>query len=90
MNYRVFETDQFTADLDEIEKHFRIVKQKLNEYVYPQLKTNPYFGKNIKKLKGFQPEMWRYRIGNYRFFYEIDRQEKIVFMLAVEHRKDCY
>jgi len=59
-------------------------------YVYPQLRDNPHFGKNIKKLKNYQPETWRYRIGAYRFFYEINTKENIVYMLAVDSRKDSY
>jgi mRNA-degrading endonuclease RelE of RelBE toxin-antitoxin system len=29
---------------------------------------------------------WRYRIGAWRFFYEIDETEKIVYLLAASHR----
>jgi mRNA interferase RelE/StbE len=89
--FKIFETDQF---LEEMKANFRgqgsRIKQKLMEYVYPQLKGNPHFGKNIKKLKNYQPETWRYRIGRYRFFYEIDDREGIVFMIAADDRKDSY
>ncbi|MFZ2655205.1 MAG: type II toxin-antitoxin system RelE/ParE family toxin [Victivallales bacterium] len=33
---------------------------------------------------------WRYRIGKYRFFFQVDSSEKIVFFLTVEKRKDAY
>ncbi len=66
------------------------VRKKLSEYVYPQLRDNPFFGKNIRKLKNYKPETWRYRIGNYRFFYEIDERERIVYMITAEARKDSY
>jgi mRNA interferase RelE/StbE len=39
--------------------------------VFPQLKEEPHFGLNIKKLKGFVPETWRYRIGKFRLIYII-------------------
>jgi mRNA interferase RelE/StbE len=89
--FRVFETDRFLQDLSEDFKGQgeKIIK-KLREYVYPQLRDNPHFGKNIKKLKNYQPETWRYRIGSYRFFYEIDTIENIVYMLAVDSRKNSY
>jgi len=35
-------------------------------------------------------ETWRYRIGSWRFFYEIDDDERIVFMLAASHRSSAY
>jgi mRNA interferase RelE/StbE len=63
---------------------------KLHGYVYPQLKKQPYFGKNIRKLKGYKPDTWRYRIRNYRFFYEINDGRKIVSMIAVEARSKSY
>ena len=37
----------------------------------------PHFGANIKKLKDFTPDTWRYRIGAWRLFYEIDEEEKV-------------
>lgn len=63
---------------------------KLQTYAYPQLRQQPYFGKNIKKLRNYSPDTWRYRIGDYRFFYTIDDRRKIVFMLAIDHRGSAY
>lgn len=89
--FKVFETNRFLKD---IEQDFRgqqeQIKRKLRNYVYPQLKQNPYFGKNIKKLKNYKPDTWRYRIGDYRFFYEVNDAEKIVFMIAVDNRQSAY
>ena len=51
-NYRIFETDEFNRQLQKF-PHQRIafIRKKLKEFVYPQLQEEPYFGKNIKKLK---------------------------------------
>lgn len=85
--FKIFETDQFLRDLSrDFEGQGERIVKKLNEYVYPQLRNNPHFGKNIKKLKNYHPETWRYRIGPYRFFYEIDDKESIIYMLAVDSR----
>ena len=89
--FRVFETDQFTADLgQDFSGKGAMILKKLSDYVYPQLTANPYMGRNIKKLKNYKPDTWRYRIGKYRFFYEIDENEAIVFMIAADDRKDIY
>ena len=89
--YKIFETDQFVKDL---EKDFsgqkNRIKEKLLSYVYPQLREQPFFGKNIKKLVNFNPDTWRYRIGDHRFFYCIDENRKIVFMLTADNRSDAY
>jgi len=41
-------------------------------------------------LRGYKPETWRYRIGPHRFFYEVDEEKKIVFMIAAETRQGSY
>jgi len=89
--YRIFETEQFQKDLKKIAMSGqRQVTQKLVKFVYPHQREHPHFGPNIKKLKGFDPETWRYRIGAWRFFYEIDDKENIVYMLAASHRSCAY
>jgi mRNA interferase RelE/StbE len=89
--YRIFETKQFQKDLEQIARfgHSK-VSQKLRDFVYPQLRNHPHFGPNIKKLKDFTPDTWRYRIGAWRFFYEIDEEEKIAFIVAASHRSSAY
>ena len=79
-------------------KVFENVKKKLNKkliekietIVYPQLKINPFIGINIKKLKGEFKGYNRYRIGNYRLFYLIDKKEKLVFIVDLKIRNIAY
>jgi mRNA interferase RelE/StbE len=89
--YRIFETEQFQKDLLKISKsgHPKIT-QKLHDFVYPQLRQHPHFGPNIKKLKDFHLDTWRYRIGAWRFFYEINEDGHIIFMIAASHRSAAY
>lgn len=90
-SYRIFESEQFIKDLHQDFKgqQDKIVK-KLHFFVYPQLKENPYFGKNIKKLKDYTPDTWRYRIGDFRFFYTIQEAGKVVLMITAATRADAY
>jgi mRNA interferase RelE/StbE len=89
--YRIFETDGFTRDLERDFSGFREkIKKKLQNFVYHQLRKQPHFGKNIKKLSDYKPDTWRYRIGDFRFFYSVDERQKIVFMLAADNRRDAY
>lgn len=89
--YRIFETEGFLADLEQdFEGRRDKIKKKLREHVYPQLKKSPDFGLNIKKLRHYNPPAWRYRIGSYRFFYQINHEEKIVIMTVAEHRRQSY
>ena len=89
--YKIFETEQFINDIEKIKgKNQEKLFIKIKEYVYPQLKENPYYGPNIKKLVNWDPETWRYSIRDYRLFYEINENEKIIFIIAFETRGNAY
>ena len=89
--YRIFETNEFQKRTGKLHgKDSGFIQNKLGSYVYPQLKAEPHFGTNIKKLSGYSPETWRYRIGKYRLFFAIDEQQKIVSVLTIKLRKDAY
>jgi mRNA interferase RelE/StbE len=87
--FRIFETEEFKKALARLGPP-RFLRKKLDTYVYPQLRHGPYFGPNIRKLQGYAPATWRYRIGPYRVFYSLDEDEKIVFVLTIDDRKDAY
>jgi mRNA interferase RelE/StbE len=90
-SYRIFETRQFLRDLARLgpaaEKR---LAAKLRQHVYPVLRENPHFGPNIKRLKNWEPPTWRYRVADWRFFYEIDEQDPVVSMTAADHRRQAY
>jgi mRNA interferase RelE/StbE len=89
--YRIFETEQFAEDLRQIARAGRAdIVRKLRDVVYPQLAHHPQYGAHVRKLQGYTPETWRYRIGDWRFFYEISDVEKLVFMVAATHRGSAY
>lgn len=91
MLYRVFETSPFLEDLGRLPRPAQgRIRQKLDQHVYPQLRRQPYFGPNIRKLRAWQPEAWRYRLGPWRLFYEVDEGKRVVSMLTIDWRKDAY
>ena len=89
--YRIFETVKFKKSLEQdFGGQRKKIKKKLRRYVYPQIKETPGFGPNIKRLFDWEPPTWRYRIGDFRFFYEIDHTEKVIFMILADHRGKAY
>lgn len=64
--------------------------EKVRTVVYPQLRKNPYFGPNIKKLKGGLAPYYRFRIGNYRLFYLIEKEKVLVVVVDLKHRQNAY
>jgi len=89
--YRLFLTEEFDRFLSKFPKSAREgFEKKFLTYVGPQLKQEPHFGLSIKKLRGYNPETWRFRIGRFRIFYLIDEKDHIVKVLSIEQRKDAY
>ncbi len=89
--YRIFETVEFLKRVEKLEAQDKnFIRKKLTSYVYPQIKLEPFLGKNIKKLREYVPDTWRYRIGKFRIFYTLDQEEKIIYILTIDHRKDAY
>jgi len=89
--FRIFETDEFLVRLKKVEPARReFLESKIREYVYPRLRQEPYYGPQIKKLRGYSPDTWRYRLGDYRLFYTVDSKERVVYLLTIDDRKDAY
>jgi len=89
--YRIFEADEFSKRLGKLSKRDEsFVRNKVKSYVYPQLRNEPFFGINIRKLRGYSPDTWRYRIGRFRLFYSIDQQDAVIYILTIDDRKDAY
>ena len=85
--FKIAETDTFVSKLSD--PKFSKVYKKISDYVYPQLRENPFFGSNIKKLKGDFEGLYRYRVGNYRIFYKIENNQVLVIILDIDDRKDA-
>ncbi len=77
-NFKIAETNFYKEKINKQE--FQRFYHKIKNIVYSILKTNPYFGKNIKKLKGDFEGLYRYRIGDVRIFYKIDEDRVITFI----------
>jgi mRNA interferase RelE/StbE len=86
--FEIAETETFQRSISK--KEFIKTYNKIKTYVYPQLRINPFFGKNIKKLKGEFKDVYRYRIGEYRLFYRIDEKQILIFIMDIAKRKDAY
>ena len=86
--FQIAETETFEEELKALGLQQRFDKAK--KTIYSMLKENPYYGNNIKKLKGNYAGLYRYRLGDYRLIYSIDEDEQMVFMLHAVQRKDAY
>ena len=88
--YSIIESPKFKKQIKSNKVDEKLY-QKIKNSVYPFLNKNPFAkNNNIKKLHGDYKNFYRYRIGDYRLFYEIDNEEIIILILSIKHRKDSY
>ena len=85
--YKIAETKTFLKLKTTIDKK---LYAKIENFVYPQLRENPHYGTNIKKLKGTLECYYRYRVGNYRLFYLIENEKLIIAVVDFKHRQQAY
>jgi len=86
-DFKIAQTKEFEKNIKKLDSK---IYTKIKNIVYPQLKKNPFYGANIKKLKGEYEGVYRYRIGNYRLFYIIDNNKVIVVVTTISHRQNAY
>lgn len=85
--YQIAETKTFEKAKSKLDKK---LYAKITNFVYPQLRENPFYGTNIKKLKDNLEGYYRYRLGNYRLFYLIEDEKLIVVVVDFKHRQSAY
>jgi mRNA interferase RelE/StbE len=86
-DFQIAETREFRKNVQKLDPK---IHTKIQTIVYPQLRSNPFFGSNIKKLKGEFEGVYRYRVGNYRLFYTIDNDKIVVIIASITHRQGAY
>ena len=62
--------------------------KKLNQ-CFEYLENNPFWGPNIKVLKG-EEKRYRYRIGDYRVIFGVDKENKKVYVTLIASRPTVY
>lgn len=80
-----FLSELITSGLDHI--HEKIING-LEQLSGDPLHSRP--GVDVIQLKSVHPKMYRFRVGQYRVIYEIDRKSSIVYVTMILHRKQAY
>ncbi|MDQ1337741.1 MAG: mRNA interferase RelE/StbE [Campylobacterota bacterium] len=86
-DFLIAEANSFVKIKNKIDKK---LYDKIVSVVYPQLRKNPFFGTNIKKLRGEFEGYYRYRIGNHRLFYLVENEKIVVIVVDLKHRQNAY
>ena len=85
--YQVVFSESVVKELKKLDKQTaRVIKnwiaRNLQGVVDPRLQGKP--------LKGKLHGIWRYRIGEYRLFAEIQDDRLIILLIKIGHRREVY
>ena len=73
-------------------KFYKSCPQELSKRLnkcFEELENNPFWGPNIKVLKG-EKRRYRYRVGDYRMIYGVDKENNKVFITLIASRASAY
>ncbi|HFE63256.1 hypothetical protein B1H10_03175 [candidate division KSB1 bacterium 4484_188] len=83
--FEIFYAKSVKSDLDKIAKQdlpkIKLAIEKLQDF--PNIS-------NIKKLTAHPLADFRLRVGNYRLLFDVEWENKKIYILKIGHRKDVY
>ncbi|MBZ0320951.1 MAG: type II toxin-antitoxin system RelE/ParE family toxin [Anaerolineae bacterium] len=85
-SYRIQITEEAEANLAKIDRsHAKQIGEKIR-WLAANIEDVPHQALKGKKWAG----LFRYRVGDYRFIYYLDHEQKILMITRVGHRKNVY
>jgi len=85
VSFEVFYAKSVQKDIKNIDSK---TKEKIKKSI-EKLKDFPNIT-NIKSLKSHPLADYRLRVGDYRILFDVDWENKKIFILKIGHRKDIY
>lgn len=85
--YEVIFTDSALKELKKLDKP---VVRVIKNWVVKNLVDCVDQKMHGKPLKGNLEGVWRYRVGDYRLFADIQDDKLVIFLFEVAHRKEIY
>ena len=83
MTYRVLYTEEAARRLAKLDK---AVKGRVGRAIV-RLSAHPELG---KRLTGLLSDRWSYRVGDWRILYKVKKNELVILVLTVGHRRAVY
>ncbi len=75
-----------------IQRRDQRTQQRIND-AFEYILHSPFRHKNptiIKQLRGIKRERYRYRIGEIRFIYRVNREKRTIRIIQIDNRGDIY
>ncbi len=93
MNSRPYTLAKLPRKVDNFISRLEQETQARINTAFEYIVRSPYRHENpttIKPLRGKKKGLYRYRIGNLRFVYQVDREERIIYIVQIDNRGDIY
>ena len=77
---------------DFIQRRDRTTRERINA-AFEYITHSPFHHENpttITRLRGRIKERYRYRIGDIRFIYRVDRDNRLIRIVEIDNRGDIY
>ncbi len=85
--YRLKFLEKAIEDLENINGANQII---IKEKLLILAKNPEVLKNNIKRLSGIKEEFYRLRVGSYRIIFKKEREELLIVIIRIGHRKEIY
>ena len=93
MNHQPFTLEPLPRKVENfIQRRDQTTQERINT-AFEYITHSPYHHENpttIRRLRGRTKEHYRYRIGDIRFIYRVDRDSRLIRIVQIDNRGDIY
>ena len=93
MNHQPYALEPLPRKVENfIKRRDQATQERINA-AFEYITYSPFQHENpttIRQLRGRKKERYRYRIGDIRFIYRVDRDNRLIRILQIDNRGDIY
>ena len=93
MSYRPYTLASLPTKVENFIRRLERETQARINIAFDYIVRSPFRHENpttIKPLHGNKKGLYRYRIGDLRFIYQVDREERLIHIVQIDNRGDIY
>lgn len=93
MNFRPYTLAPLPRKIENFIRRLEQETQARIDAAFDYIVNSPFRHENpttIKALHGKKKGLFRYRVGDLRFIYQVDREERVIHILQIDNRGDIY
>ena len=93
MSYRPYTLAPLPTKVENFIRRLEQETQARINIAFDYIVRSPFQHENpttIKPLHGKKKGLYRYRIGDLRFIYQVDREERLIYIVQIDNRGDIY